>query len=307
MDEIDQAQGPTQSEQPTMQTIIDLTEDIEDLAPSISTIRSRSRPNIPSIFNRSEAVSRADIVDLTGDIEHEEEEDEIIFTGQRRVAVRPGATRFAARAQPNNTRRPRRSSSPSLFLPAGPISSTGYRSFSSSHGDNGLAFGLARLGQMFSPHIMEHIPAFVHLGAIRPMAGRVDHGRGSTMERRPEHIPPPAARDNFTRSPTQSDTIICPNCEKELIHNKESIVRKTGKAPSKKDREEHPFWVVKECGHVYCNNCFQSRLDKTRKSAFTEEVKPTNTKSSTRKVLICAVDDCKCDVRGKDKWVGVFM
>jgi uncharacterized Zn finger protein (UPF0148 family) len=48
-------------------------------------------------------------------------------------------------------------------------------------------------------------------------------------------------------------TVICPSCEEELIHNKEieePVAKKNGKAPTRKEREEHPFWVVKECGHV---------------------------------------------------------
>jgi hypothetical protein len=72
--------------------------------------------------------------------------------------------------------------------------------------------------------------------------------------RRPEYVAPPAAQKGFTRSPLEKDVIICPSCEEELVHNKgedsEPVLKKNGKAPSRKEREEHPFWVLKECGHV---------------------------------------------------------
>jgi hypothetical protein len=42
---------------------------------------------------------------------------------------------------------------------------------------------------------------------------------------------------------------------KELVAEKGSeepvaVKKPNGKAPNKKDREEHHFWVIKECGHV---------------------------------------------------------
>jgi hypothetical protein len=85
------------------------------------------------------------------------------------------------------------------------------------------------------------------------MPGVMDYGNAAWADRKPEHVPPPKARDNFTRSPVEEDTIICPSCEQELVHNKdnqEPPLKKSSKAPTRKDREEHPFWVVKECGHV---------------------------------------------------------
>ena len=83
--------------------------------------------------------------------------------------------------------------------------------------------------------------------------------------RKSEHVPPPKAREGFTRSPREEDIVVCPACEEELIVGPEEPIAAvpatptatpTGKssakvkAKSKKDREEHPFWVVRECGHV---------------------------------------------------------
>ena len=86
-----------------------------------------------------------------------------------------------------------------------------------------------------------------------PMPGPMDYGHVAFAERKPDHVAPPRVCSGFTRSPTDDDIVICPSCEEELIHRKEDEeppVKKGGKAPSRKDREEHPFWVVKECGHV---------------------------------------------------------
>ncbi|KAI9816824.1 MAG: hypothetical protein M1827_001469 [Pycnora praestabilis] len=50
----------------------------------------------------------------------------------------------------------------------------------------------------------------------------------------PTYSPPPAASDGFTRSPTEDDIVICPNCEDELGAGDEDIKRQV--------------WVVRSCG-----------------------------------------------------------
>ncbi|TGO53781.1 hypothetical protein BCON_0118g00360 [Botryotinia convoluta] len=139
----------------------------------------------------------------------------------------------------------------------------------------------------------------VHLFADFPaMPNGMDYGRVALQENKPEHVAPPTVPAGFTRSPTESDTAICPSCEEELIHRKdgeEPVAKKSRGAPSKKDREEHPFWVVKDCGHVFCNKCFQNR---------------TNDKISSfrgAKTVLCAVDECESIVKNKDRWVGIFL
>jgi hypothetical protein len=90
-----------------------------------------------------------------------------------------------------------------------------------------------------------------HAHAVQAMPNAMDYRHPAF--RKPEHVAPPSAREHFTRSPTENDVVICPSCEQELVHNKddeEPVLKKNGRAPTKKEREEHPFWVVKECGHV---------------------------------------------------------
>ena len=52
----------------------------------------------------------------------------------------------------------------------------------------------------------------------------------------PVYDAPPPPRDGFTRSPTEDQQVICPNCHKELG---------TGN-----DEMQQSVWVVKGCGHV---------------------------------------------------------
>lgn len=162
-------------------------------------------------------------------------------------------------------------------------------------------------------HFMQH-------GQVQAMPNGLNYQNAAFADRKPEHVAPPPARSGFTRSPTEDDVLVCPSCEEELIQNndiEEPALKKSGKAPTKKEREEHPFWVVKECGHVscflnifrlvtntvqvYCNTCFQHRA----KQGFNEQTRQSGSKKS--KGLACAVEDCECDVKGKDKWVGVFL
>jgi hypothetical protein len=74
---------------------------------------------------------------------------------------------------------------------------------------------------------------------------------------KPEHQPPAKATEGFTRSPLEEDIIICPACEEELVSQPDGTVepaaapkKVSSRPPSKKDREEHPFWAVRACGHV---------------------------------------------------------
>jgi uncharacterized protein YbaR (Trm112 family) len=139
----------------------------------------------------------------------------------------------------------------------------------------------------------------------------MDYQNPAFANRKPDHIPPPAARPDFTRSPTEDDLVICPSCNEELVHRKDEekpVVKKSGKAPTKKEREEHPFWVVRECGHVYCNTCYQHRsnIHKSPITTYFPTSSPTNGRS-LKSSPVCAVEDCLSDVKNKDKWVGVFL
>jgi hypothetical protein len=112
-----------------------------------------------------------------------------------------------------------------------------------------MQFGFG-IGRNFENMNVDH---FQHFNNAQAMPGMMDYQRGAFADQKPDHIPPLPAKEGFTRSPTENDVVICPSCEEELVHKKDTedpVVKKGGKAPTRKEREEHPFWVVRECGHV---------------------------------------------------------
>jgi hypothetical protein len=70
---------------------------------------------------------------------------------------------------------------------------------------------------------------------------------------KPPHEAPPKAREGFTRDTNDDDVVICPSCDEELAFDPD-VEDENGpplkKARTKKDKAEHHFWGVKECGHV---------------------------------------------------------
>jgi len=125
------------------------------------------------------------------------------------------------------------------------------------------------------------------------------------------HVPPKPARPGFTRSPAaleKDQILICPACEEELIHHENENPAPTtnakGKALTDKERAEHPFWVVRKCGHVFCNKCYQGRKNKTG-DCESKFYLPDQPKSE--KTLICVVDECHSAVSKPADWIGVFL
>lgn len=131
-----------------------------------------------------------------------------------------------------------------------------------NEGDDDRDFhnAIAAFGQAHNHHNHHHLHFHqlmnaemnIH-AAQQAMPGAMDYQHEAFANRRPEHVPPKPAKEGFTRSLTDDDVIICPSCEGELVHDKseeQPIVKKGNKEPTKKEREEHPFWLVMNCGHV---------------------------------------------------------
>lgn len=249
-----QSQQRPRLEHRASQTIIDLTDEPEDMPLPSRSNEDRSRSQRPPQLGRSDAVSLGDFIDLTDD---NGEPDIIIMGGRQLPLPRSSVARHVPPA--------RRDDSPSLFMPMPPSPSQPLNRVFPAH-RHGL--GLVITGRMerhravripaeaqfhLTPHmgqeIMDHIQA-LHDEQVMP--GLMNYQHHAFVDRKPQHVAPPPAKDGFTRSPEESQTIICPSCEEELIHRKdeEPILKKGGKAPTRKEREEHPFWVLKECGHV---------------------------------------------------------
>ncbi|OKL58117.1 hypothetical protein UA08_06586 [Talaromyces atroroseus] len=69
----------------------------------------------------------------------------------------------------------------------------------------------------------------------------------------PAYEPPSPAPEGFTRTVSDADVVVCPNCDRELG---------TG------DGLRQQIWVAKPCGHVYCGECTSNRAKKKNTAAF---------------------------------------
>ncbi|OBT98801.1 hypothetical protein VE01_03253 [Pseudogymnoascus verrucosus] len=310
---------PSLDRQPT---VIDLTDDHHERAPSQSR-RSSQRSTLPPQLERSDYTTLGDVIS----IESDDDDDEVEIVSSRALPSRRPSAPPSRLRLPRPPRSPRQHAGhpwphlPSMLPPMDAPESIL---------DNpSLLFG--GLADMFPGswrNLQGNMERYV-LGRQSEIGPIPVHMRGASMRfrtfplhehvrqepRKAEHVPPPPVGEGFTRSPKEDDVIVCPACDEELVVGPEepaagttpSSTGKTAakaKARSRKDREEHPFWVVRECGHVYCNKCYQSRKPDTKstsKNLFPE------VQSGARKVPLCAVDDCTSEVGDKKFWVGVFM
>lgn len=249
---LDDEEGPWSLGRPPLehrasQTIVDLTGELDEP-------RRRSQLQPPRL-GRSDSQALADVVDLTA-----EEDDDLIITESRPVNP-PSATRAPQQIQGQrffatgglHSQIARRTGlhrgSPALIVPQGQsrrLQGFGYMvSHVAQIGERlGAAFGIPPIpnGDREVFYMAQHMDYEAHAFARPPAPAK------------PDHVAPTAVGDGFTRSPAEEDVVICPGCEEELVAQKvgEDVlpVKKNGKSPTKSEREQHPFWVVKECGHV---------------------------------------------------------
>ena len=236
-------------------SIIDLTDDSDELPapapPPPPRVRERSHSHRPPQLGRSDAVGFGAFIDLT-----EDNEPDLIITGvQPRQHPRP----------------PPRVPSPQLFIPESNVPPRNLLGQWRGRGDNGELQrqlppirGMGAVLHAAQDFIMNRHNFFNvgvgngnlpnHIAQAMPQMMDYEAVAFGGPPRRPEYTAPPEPQVGFTRSPLEKDVIICPSCEEELVHNKnednEPPLKKNGKAPSRKEREEHPFWVLKDCGHV---------------------------------------------------------
>lgn len=225
---------PPRLEHRASQTLtIDLTDEPDDAPPTPASSQAR-RLRIADIID-------ADIIDLTDD-----NDVEITRVAPRRAPSPNSMHRMGAALAPigNLEERlmfheqyPLRDAILNHVFPEQAAARVEYHAHMMYHGRNG------EIHRLFPG------PDF-----LQALAGQLqDPSPVNAGPQKPDHVPPEPAKDGFTRSPTEKDVVICPSCELELVHDKdpeEPLVKKGGKAPTRKEREEHPFWVVKACGHV---------------------------------------------------------
>lgn len=121
---------------------------------------------------------------------------------------------------------------------------------------------------------------------------------------KPVYVPPPPPKEGFTRSTGDDLEFVCPGCEEELKYDPDEEEPKSPpakKARTRKDREEHHFWAVKECGHVFCRACYETRKPTAKRRG------NFRTKDGNNKKVYCSVEDCDSEVSSKNAWVGIFL
>jgi hypothetical protein len=253
----------------TSQTVIDLTDDAGESSMGGMNARFMSRP--PHL-GRSDALRLEDIIDLTNDIG----DDDLEIIEARRIPDAQQASHVHVRNRQLPHPRPRvrmgRDASPPMFVPAHlpdprPMNLDGEPAPRDMLRNNnplgGLANHVRNLANLVPWGARTHDDGGLSVLLIAPrhqrMPDHLDYAAHAFARPRhqpkPQHQPPPPAKPGFTRSPKEDDVAICPGCMKELVAEKGSeepvaLKKPNGKTPNKKDREEHHFWVVKECGHV---------------------------------------------------------
>lgn len=320
------------------QTVIDLTEDSDEMpsppeerAPPAHLVLTPHRPRLqrPPRLGRDDILG-ADLIDLTNDSAYQSESDlELVGVQQRQPATPPAAQHARQHLNPRarfDHRRPVSSIPPQrppqpqrrapeypgdLFLPHGP--NDPYRPRLNPVQAQGFPAHLHRMmAALPAQHEIFGIP---NAGAGRAMNMNYDAvafafggGPAPPEPQKTPYVPPKPAEPGFTRSPAElkeDEIMICPACEEELVQHQVKDAPTTnarGKALTNKERAEHPFWVVRKCGHVYCNKCYQDRKNKNGDAKFYLPGQPK--KDST---LICPVDDCTSAVSKPTEWIGIFL
>ncbi|KAF5514551.1 Pre-mRNA-processing factor 19 [Colletotrichum fructicola] len=118
---------------------------------------------------------------------------------------------------------------------------------------------------------------------------------------KPVHQPPPPAKPGYTRDTGSDMVVICPCCNEELAYDPD--VPASESHPSRKgkrQRSEHHFWALKDCGHVYCEECFENRKPTAKR-------RNTGLPSNPEGKIICSVDGCDTQAGNKGSWVGIYL
>ncbi|KAK4215412.1 hypothetical protein QBC37DRAFT_281723 [Rhypophila decipiens] len=280
-------------------------------APSMSS-SGRSHPrrqmptnNQPPALNRRDVVSNV-VIDLTGD-------DDAPSARTARQGARPprppGHAAIPAHVQPVDLEAEEHRAGPPYIM--GMLGQL--RRFILP---NATGFGVGGLEFVIHNPLGNNRPDFNY------QANGYNNGGRAEASNKPAHVPPPKAREGFTRNTSNGssggsdelDVLVCPACEKELAYDPDeeggtSTPGKGGPAPkkarTKKDREEHHFWALKECGHVFCKNCYDTRTK--RAATKTSEKSKFRIEPAPSKKILCVVDGCTTEVNKPAAWVGLFL
>ncbi|VTO90213.1 unnamed protein product [Fusarium graminearum] len=128
---------------------------------------------------------------------------------------------------------------------------------------------------------------------------------------KPRMPTPPPTREGFTRNTCldpekeSESVVICPSCNEELAYDP---LRTVTQGKRKRGPEEHHFWALKKCGHVYCVDCYKNR-NSTEPNRDRVGFRSPDARMPypTANDLLCAVDNCSTNVFARMEWVGIFL
>ena len=243
---------PSLQHQPS-RTVIDLTEEADLPSSQSQHRRSSQRSAAPPQLERSDSISLGqEVITIDSD-----DDDEVEFVSQHPLTE---AARQRNRTAAHPAHGPqvlhqlppiRRQNHPGM-PPRPPRQEHFFAAFGAGDVFNGVG-RMALGGNNFLAAL-----GFGHDAAAPPrMPDNMDYGQHPFPREPPkdQFQPPPPAKEGFTRSPKEDDIVVCPACDEELAVNPMDTEpgpekKLTARKKSKADRAEHPFWVVRECGHV---------------------------------------------------------
>ncbi|KAK5655235.1 hypothetical protein OQA88_5802 [Cercophora sp. LCS_1] len=164
-----------------------------------------------------------------------------------------------------------------------------------AHGVNPAPLYPAVLNPVLNP-LAENLPNFNYQA----------NGYNNNADKEFKEPTPPA--EGFGRNAGEDEYYVCAGCDEELAYDPALPPRQPEESPKKrrktqhKEQPEHHFWLLKDCGHVYCNVCFVTR-NKANETKFTQKTNP----SGRSKRIVCAVDDCHIEAQGRSAWIGLFL
>ncbi|EWZ78100.1 hypothetical protein FOWG_17577 [Fusarium oxysporum f. sp. lycopersici MN25] len=82
----------------------------------------------------------------------------------------------------------------------------------------------------------------------------------------------------------------------------------TSKRKRKRAPEGRRFWALKNCGHVYCADCYNTRKPaKIKRNGADSRALDERSPYLVAADFGCDVEDCNTRVSTEDDWVGIYL
>ncbi|KAJ9413499.1 hypothetical protein FOXG_14154 [Fusarium oxysporum f. sp. lycopersici 4287] len=129
---------------------------------------------------------------------------------------------------------------------------------------------------------------------------------------------PPPTRVGFTRDTCadpekESENVaICPACCNELAYDPYDTMLHSPGNTSKRKRKRAPegrrFWALKNCGYVYCADCYNTRKPaKIKRNGADSRALDERSPYLVAADFGCDVEDCNTRASTEDDWVAIYL